>query len=194
MRATFQKMPATTPSIAAAKHQRRPAQAPCQRSTATVFDAPAADQSAPTCTPEGKLRQLFFAPASARDVNKIAASTREKKCARRRARCVKALGFFHNLVAWRALSWNAHARHKKMPPASVLAGGIVDRLSRGDGVATYSQFSAPPVWYSVTRVSKKLRSFFRSIISLIHGNGFSSWANIASRPICCARRFAMKRR
>jgi hypothetical protein len=38
----------------------------------------------------------------------------------------------------------------------------------------YSQFSAPPVWYSVTRVSKKLRSFFRSIISLIHGNGFSS--------------------
>ena len=38
----------------------------------------------------------------------------------------------------------------------------------------YSQFSAPPVWYSITRVSKKLRSFFRSIISLIHGKGFSS--------------------
>src|SRR5258706_13200198 len=35
----------------------------------------------------------------------------------------------------------------------------------------YSQFSAPPVWYSITRVSKKLRSFFRSIISLIHGKG-----------------------
>ena len=58
----------------------------------------------------------------------------------------------------------------------------------------YSQFSAPPVWYSVTRVSKKLRSFFRSIISLIHGNGFSSCANIASRPICWARRLAIKRR
>ena len=58
----------------------------------------------------------------------------------------------------------------------------------------YSQFSAPPVWYSVTRVSKKLRSFFRSIISLIHGNGFSSCANSASRPICWARRLAMKRR
>ena len=58
----------------------------------------------------------------------------------------------------------------------------------------YSQFSAPPVWYSVTRVSKKLRSFFRSIISLIQGKGFSSWANRVSRPICCARRLAMKRR
>src|SRR3954465_12376589 len=34
-----------------------------------------------------------------------------------------------------------------------------------------SQFSAPPVWYSMTRVSKKLRSFLRSIISLIQGNG-----------------------
>ncbi len=38
----------------------------------------------------------------------------------------------------------------------------------------YSQDSAPPDWYSMTRVSKKLRSFFRSIISLIQGNGFSS--------------------
>ena len=37
-----------------------------------------------------------------------------------------------------------------------------------------SQESAPPDWYSITRVSKKLRSFFKSIISLIHGNGFSS--------------------
>src|SRR5471030_1723637 len=54
-----------------------------------------------------------------------------------------------------------------------------------------SQDSAPPDWYSMTRVSKKLRSFFRSIISLIHGNGFSSFGNSASRPICCARRLAM---
>ena len=61
-------------------------------------------------------------------------------------------------------------------------------------VHAYSQLSAPPVWYSMTRVSKKLRSFFRSIISLIHGKGFSSCGNNASRPICCARRFAMKRR
>lgn len=58
----------------------------------------------------------------------------------------------------------------------------------------YSQLSAPPVWYSITRVSKKFRSFFKSIISLIHGNGFSSCANIGSRPICCARRLAMKRK
>lgn len=58
----------------------------------------------------------------------------------------------------------------------------------------HSQLRAPPVWYSITRVSKKFRSFFRSIISLIHGNGFSSCANKASRPICCARRLAMNRR
>ena len=57
-----------------------------------------------------------------------------------------------------------------------------------------SQERAPPVWYSMTRVSKKLRSFLRSIISLIHGNGFSSFGNRASRPICVARRLAMYRR
>src|SRR3990167_4873627 len=34
-----------------------------------------------------------------------------------------------------------------------------------------SQLNAPPVWYSITLVSKKLRSFLRSIISLIHGKG-----------------------
>ncbi len=61
-------------------------------------------------------------------------------------------------------------------------------------IFSHSQLSAPPVWYSITRVSKKLRSFFKSIISLIHGKGFSSCANIGSRPICCARRFAMKRK
>lgn len=54
-----------------------------------------------------------------------------------------------------------------------------------------SQLSAPPDWYSMTRVSKKLRSFFRSIISLIQGNGFSSFGKSASRPICVARRLAM---
>ena len=36
-----------------------------------------------------------------------------------------------------------------------------------------------------------LRSFFRSIISLIQGNGFSSFGNRASRPIWVARRLAM---
>src|SRR5205814_3779154 len=58
----------------------------------------------------------------------------------------------------------------------------------------YSQFSAPPVWYSMTRVSKKLRSFFRSIISLIHGKGLLAPAKSGSRPICWQRRLAMKRR
>ena len=37
-----------------------------------------------------------------------------------------------------------------------------------------SQDKAPPDWYSMTRVSKKFRSFLRSIISLIQGKGFSS--------------------
>jgi len=54
-----------------------------------------------------------------------------------------------------------------------------------------SQDKAPPDWYSITRVSKKLRSFLRSIISLIQGNGFSSLGNRASKPICVARRLAM---
>src|SRR5688572_8209036 len=58
----------------------------------------------------------------------------------------------------------------------------------------YSQFSAPPVWYSMTRVSKKLRSFLRSIISLIHGNGLLAPGYRMSRPICWQRRLAMKRR
>ncbi len=47
-----------------------------------------------------------------------------------------------------------------------------------------SQLSAPPVLYSVTRVSKKFFSFLRSIISLIHGNGLVAPGNIWSRPIC----------
>ena len=34
-----------------------------------------------------------------------------------------------------------------------------------------SQSSLPPVWYSVTRVSKKFFSLAKSIVSLIHGNG-----------------------
>jgi len=57
--------------------------------------------------------------------------------------------------------------------------------------ATQSQDRAPPVWYSMTRVSKKLRSFFRSIISLIQGKGFSSLGNSSSNPIWVARRLAM---
>lgn len=46
-------------------------------------------------------------------------------------------------------------------------------LLRGAHEGVYSQASPPPDWYSMTRVSKKFFSFFRSIISLIHGNGLS---------------------
>jgi len=69
-----------------------------------------------------------------------------------------------------------------------LTRGGITRLSIS---AAYSQDSAPPDWYSITRVSKKLRSFLRSIISLIQGKGFSSLGNSVSKPICVARRLAM---
>src|SRR6056297_1984228 len=54
-----------------------------------------------------------------------------------------------------------------------------------------SQDRVPPVWYSVTRVSKKFFSFFRSIISLIHGKGLETPANCSGRPTWAQRRLAM---
>jgi hypothetical protein len=72
----------------------------------------------------------------------------------------------HTLVRWGRLQTR---RHRVQTDVS-----LVRSMCRAPTQPGYSQFSAPPVWYSVTRVSKKLRSFFRSIISLIHGNGFSS--------------------
>jgi hypothetical protein len=56
----------------------------------------------------------------------------------------------------------------------------------------YSQFSAPPFWYSITRVSKKFFSFFKSIASDIQGNGFSVSSNTRCSPSCAQRRLAMK--
>lgn len=62
--------------------------------------------------------------------------------------------------------------------SAAASGGLIKTWMAIASCATasdyHSQLSAPPVWYSMTRVSKKLRSFFRSIISLIHGKGFSS--------------------
>ena len=52
------------------------------------------------------------------------------------------------------------------------AGAAIERDAGVRHGLAQSQVSAPPVWYSITRVSKKFRSFFRSIISLIQGNGF----------------------
>src|SRR5688572_9830219 len=51
-------------------------------------------------------------------------------------------------------------------------GAFAPRATSSPLIRQFSQFSAPPVWYSVTLVSKKFFSFFRSIISAIHGNGF----------------------
>jgi len=71
----------------------------------------------------------------------------------------------------------------------VLSGSCI--VQKSCSQSSQSQESAPPDWYSITRVSKKFRSFFRSIISLIQGNGFSSFGNKVSKPIWVARRLAM---
>jgi len=67
-------------------------------------------------------------------------------------------------------------RHEHRSPrcAGILRPVCIAGESLTLRLSNQSQESAPPVWYSITRVSKKLRSFFRSIISLIHGKGFSS--------------------
>jgi hypothetical protein len=60
-------------------------------------------------------------------------------------------------------------------------------------LSAYSQFSAPPFWYSITRVSKKFFSFLRSMASDIHGNGFSVSSNTRESPNWAQRRLAMFR-
>ena len=95
--------------------------------------------------------------------------------------------------SWR---WTRVQRHEQgkstTTPRERVFVGVVNKF--GD-MCVYkrhqSQDRAPPDWYSITRVSKKLRSFLRSIISLIHGKGFSSLGKSASKPICVARRLAM---
>ena len=64
-----------------------------------------------------------------------------------------------------------------------LAPAIQSLVLRGAGRTTpecvstlaQSHASAPPLWESMTQVSKKYFSFFRSIASDIHGNGFPPW-------------------
>ena len=72
-----------------------------------------------------------------------------------------------------------------MRAAHCAGAGVVALLHRYQ-----SQLSAPPVWYSMTRVSKKFFSFLRSIISDIHGKGLDAPENSRSRPICWQRRLA----
>ena len=80
---------------------------------------------------------------------------------------------------------NAASRgpHRRRPRRPGLAVPRKQNAPPNDGGAfhaavagrTYSsQFKAPPVLYSVTRVSKKFFSFFKSITSLIHGNGLAT--------------------
>ncbi len=63
---------------------------------------------------------------------------------------------------------------KPCPPRRGAESRVLKEGNMGGVFGAQSQDRAPPVWYSITRVSKKLRSFLRSIISLIQGNGFSS--------------------
>src|SRR3990172_4442654 len=81
--------------------------------------------------------------------------------------------------------------------SSIIAGILqmaVTRQQLHAPFADQSHVNAPPVWYSVTRVSKKFFSFFRSSSSLIHGKGLVAPGYCSGRPIWAQRRLAMKRR
>jgi len=77
----------------------------------------------------------------------------------------------------------AHEERAGLPPLGVPGEVEAQR---------YSQFNAPPFWYSMMRVSKKFFSFFRSIASDIQGNGFSASSNTRGSPNWAQRRLAMK--
>jgi hypothetical protein len=96
---------------------------------------------------------------------------------------------------WRPSRRPARALASSAPPcASSLRCAVVSPRPNPDSTPrrAYSQFSAPPFWYSITRVSKKFFSFLRSIASDIHGNGFSVSSNTRESPNCAQRRLAMK--
>jgi hypothetical protein len=87
-----------------------------------------------------------------------------------------------------------------------LCGDVVPRMRKPGRIRAWlfhyrssmnrdqSQLKAPPVWYSITRVSKKFFSFFKSMISLIHGNGLVVPGYSSFKPICDRRRLAMNLR
>src|SRR5262249_656129 len=89
-----------------------------------------------------------------------------------------------NTYSWRLArricgGWNAQ---KEGVPIQRLAAGPFG----------YSQLKAPPFWYSITRVSKKFFSFFKSIAPDIQGKGFSASSNTGASPSWAQRRLAMK--
>ena len=94
---------------------------------------------------------------------------------------------------WAEQNCKAQRREHGSPQHGTLCGGLFawGIVQKSFCYRLQSQERAPPDWYSITRVSKKLRSFFKSIISLIQGNGFSSLGKSVSRPIWVARRLAM---
>src|SRR5690606_32738168 len=86
----------------------------------------------------------------------------------------------------------ADACHRPAAPPAASRTACSPGSSDPGTPRTDYHFNDDPVWYSVTRVSKKFFSFFRSMASDIHGNGFSVAANSGARPSCVQRRLVMK--
>jgi hypothetical protein len=80
-------------------------------------------------------------------------------------------------------------QHTRPPPFHLLPDS---RWTTRTEWPPQSQLSAPPFWYSVTLVSKKFFSFFRSMASDIQGNGLSVSAKTGAKPSWAQRRLAMK--
>ena len=70
-----------------------------------------------------------------------------------------------------AQSFRVQSGKENAPPGE---GGAFEFGGRLPAGPHSSQLKTPPVLYSVTRVSKKFFSFFKSITSLIHGNGLAT--------------------
>jgi len=95
------------------------------------------------------------------------------------------------LLSCRQCSQEREGSHAISPSAttkSAEAPAPADRDS--DVVRLPHHCNAPPLWYSVTRVSKKFFSFLRSSTSDIHGNGFTAPGHCSGSPICWQRRLA----
>lgn len=71
----------------------------------------------------------------------------------------------------------ANRKRSATTPSGVVANAgkrwVRRKTRRSVSILAYDQSSDPPLWYSVTCVSKKFFSLLRSVCSDIHGNGFS---------------------
>src|SRR5699024_7857802 len=86
-------------------------------------------------------------------------------------RCLGLQGCSAAVCTCRGMRWSCFFACRLSVVGCPGGGGCAAALP---GFSQSSQFRAPPVWYSMTRVSKKFFSLLRSTISDIHGNGFSA--------------------